>query len=689
MKKILLSTVLFLFARSSEATIITVTNANASGAGSLVHAIDTANLNPGNDSIIFDIPGMPPHVIPLAVASSITVTESLLIDGTSQPDNGYTGSCPKIVPDASTVDPGLVTLINLNSQNVFIFGLWIRNFTNANSSAIVISDQNNKIGEPGKKNLFTGNVDNIQLVAGNTEINSNYFGCDCDGNLPEPNSGYGIFSFSAIDDLTILNNVISSNSIGILLGLGNTPCSNVIIQGNKIGTNASGTSALGNSGSGMELRYMQNLVFGGSGAAEGNVVSGNGGVGCLLLSCSGTVHGNKIGTDLSGNDTIPNDPFNINYNSALNCNGLTGVSCSLMIGGNAPGESNVICGNNIALNIADYSGYYEVTNNVIGQTLSGLSVPTQTSGIQLVYDTNVVRFERNYIHGSNVGVRAYTCRNFIFDGNVIGLDFNGNDLAVSSGYSMNDVDSFTIQNDTIRNCVQGIIIIDCNNGFISTNSIQDCQTPIVMRTSASSCHHNLMDRNAIAFNTYSVDLRTGNPDAANDDIMPPVIEGSTADSTWGSSLPNALINLCKDTTLSPTDPQGFDYSIPQITADASGHWAYLGALANPNDYTAMQTDVNNNSSQFAMRLTLGVNSSVKNSLRIYPVPASEKLFLENLSGMEWKQWKLFNSIGELVSEGTIAGETRQQIDVKQLSAGYYFMKVISGKESFVIKCMKD
>ena len=169
---------------------------------------------------------------------------------------------------------------------------------------------------------------------------------------------------------------------------------------------------------------------------------------------------------------------------------------------------------------------------------------------------------------------------------------------------MNDVDSFTIQNDTIRNCVQGIIIIDCNNGFISTNSIQDCQTPIVMRTSASSCHHNLMDRNAIAFNTYSVDLRTGNPDAANDDIMPPVIEGSTADSTWGSSLPNALINLCKDTTLSPTDPQGFDYSIPQITADASGHWAYLGALANPNDYTAMQTDVNNNSSQFAMRLTL-------------------------------------------------------------------------------------
>ena len=48
-------------------------------------AIDDANASPGLDEIHFDIPGPGPHVIELAT-SLPRITDSIVIDGTSEPD---------------------------------------------------------------------------------------------------------------------------------------------------------------------------------------------------------------------------------------------------------------------------------------------------------------------------------------------------------------------------------------------------------------------------------------------------------------------------------------------------------------------------------------------------------------------------------------------------------------------------
>ena len=123
---------------------------------SLLLAIDQANENPGLDNIVFDIPGPAPHVISLASTASIMITDELILDGSTQPGNGYTGTCPKIVLDASAVETSVSILILLAAaQNTTIQGLWIRNFTNPNSTALFVSGSFATIGAPDRKNIFT------------------------------------------------------------------------------------------------------------------------------------------------------------------------------------------------------------------------------------------------------------------------------------------------------------------------------------------------------------------------------------------------------------------------------------------------------------------------------------------------------------------------------------------------------
>jgi len=686
MKKHLLYLLFICLSTFSNATTFTVTSLNTSGAGSFMEAVDNANLNSGPDTVDFNISGMPPHVI---VTAPIIVTDALIIDGTTQPDNGYTGTCPKIVLDASAIDPGVSGLLGIASQDVSIYGLWFKNFRNTNSTVISIAAPNVSIGATGKKNLFTNNVNSITINANDVEVMSNYFGCDCDGALAEPNTGIGIFGYSALQNISIIDNVIASNGEGVILGSSVDSSINMIVRANRIGTDQSGTIALGNTNGGITLRYVQDLIFGGVDSGQGNVVSGNGGVGCLLVSCSGTVFGNKIGTDISGTDTIPNDPLNTQYNTALNFNGLSGIICNMQVGGFGSGEQNVIVGNDIALNIADTVGYYEVLNNIIGQTLSGLTWPLQYTGIQVYYNTAGSRLENNYIYGSSAGFVSHYASNFIAMGNRVGEDLFANPLHLQTGFSMNNSDSFTIELSNIRNADNGLYLGDCNGSFLLENSIEDCQRPIYMNASLTTCSSNQMYRNLIANNLYTVDLQTGGSGAANDDIAAPTIEGSTADSTWGTSLPNATIDLARDITLDPTYPQGYDYSIPQIIADASGHWVYLGPLVGANEYTAMQTDVNNNSSEFSDRLSLGLTSLEIKQLSIYPVPASNYLLLKNLSATEMQEWQMFNSTGSLVLQGKFIGGSNEKIDIRKLASGYYFVKVFSAGSTFVLKCLKE
>ena len=690
MKVLLTCLLVVTLVHTSYSATYTVINTNPNGAGSLLLAIDQANENPGLDNIVFDIPGPAPHVISLASTASIMITDELILDGSTQPGNGYTGTCPKIVLDASAVETSVSILILLAAaQNTTIQGLWIRNFTNPNSTALFVSGSFATIGAPDRKNIFTNVFSSIGISGNDVLINSNYFGCDCEGNMLLANAGDAIYSYTPVDNLTIVDNLISGNANGIQIGTSGAPTTNLIITGNKIGTDIHGNVSLGNTTYGINLINVTGLQLGGTGdPLTGNVLSGNGRSGCLLTACSGTVYGNKIGTDITGHYPLPNDPQNTEYNSAFNCNGYTGISGSLVVGGTSPGQQNIIYGGDIGLNIADYSGHYEIINNLIGQTQSGIVSDEQYYGIQLVYDTTHIRLDSNYIYGTNAAFYAYECKNFEATDNIFGLDIHGNELSVVNGYSVQTADSFKIQQSIIRNCIQGIILRDCNSAYIAFNSIEECETPIVMTAGDTTCHHNQLFRNAIAFNDYPIQLNNGTPYAANDNIFPPVIEGSTQDSTWGSGLPFATIDLCYDTTLAPLNPQGYLYPIQPITADVQGHWVYTGYLERPDQLTAMQTDINNNSSAFADPLIVGISALTEVLISVHPNPAVDFITIQYPDGIKNHKWQIVNMQGAVLAKGNLTNDHSNQIYIGQLSQGPYLFTVTSINKTCSVQFLK-
>src|SRR5262249_42172609 len=131
-------------------------------------------------------------------------------------------------------------------------------------------------------------------------------------------------------------NVISGNTTdGIQIAPGSTGNR---VQGNFIGTNVLGDTALPNSGSGVVLSAPDNLV---GGAAPGacNVISGNKSSGVSIRGAGTTgnrIQGNYIGTDAAGARVLPGSP---------QFDGIFLQAPGNLIGGTEPGAGNLISGN--------------------------------------------------------------------------------------------------------------------------------------------------------------------------------------------------------------------------------------------------------------------------------------------------------------------------------------------------------
>ncbi|HYP02428.1 MAG TPA: carboxypeptidase regulatory-like domain-containing protein, partial [Pyrinomonadaceae bacterium] len=89
------------------------------------------------------------------------------------------------------------------------------------------------------------------------------------------------------------------------------------IQGNLIGTNAAGTAALSNGSLGIGLLGDANTV-GGTNPQARNVISGNGDDGIAINGQNNVVQGNFIGTDLNGSSALANNSDGVFINSQNN-----------------------------------------------------------------------------------------------------------------------------------------------------------------------------------------------------------------------------------------------------------------------------------------------------------------------------------------------------------------------------------
>jgi len=297
-----------------------VTNTNDGGAGSLRQAILNANSTVGVDNITFNIPGAGPHTITPATALP-TVTDPVLIDATTQP--GFAGA-PVIVLNGAGAGAG-VNGLTITGGFSAVRGLVIRSFTgngillsgggnnliernhigtdvtgtvvqgNGANGVQVIDSPNNTIGgtTPAARNLIAGNVgEEVRLDGAATTrnmIRGNYIGTNASGTAVLSSSNSGIYIRKAPGN-SVIGNVVSGNTgfAGIAICGDPTTCgggpagtqtsdaTGNIVQGNFVGTDASGAAPLGNSGYGVSIDSTPNALIGGDTPGAGNVIAFNG-----------------------------------------------------------------------------------------------------------------------------------------------------------------------------------------------------------------------------------------------------------------------------------------------------------------------------------------------------------------------------------------------------------------------------
>ena len=227
---------------------------------------------------------------------------------------------------------------------------------------------------------------------------------------------------------TVRGLVINRASTGIILRRGG----NNVIEGNFIGTNSSGTTALGNS-YGIHIDYGDNSDrIGGTSPAARNVISGNIGGGIAFggwVENGGSNHvvqGNLIGTNAAGTGSLGNGT---GIHFAYNTN-------NVLVGGTIPAARNIISGNLNGILFGSTFGNPLVSRNLvqgnyIGTDVSGLAAIGNTHGGVSVLGLNntiggTVPGAGNIISGNGrYGVEILGGDGSVVQGNYIGTDVNG------------------------------------------------------------------------------------------------------------------------------------------------------------------------------------------------------------------------------------------------------------------------
>ncbi len=212
----------------------------------------------------------------------------------------------------------------------------------------------------------------LQGNSNNNTVQGNRIGTNAAGTArltPGQNGVYVIGSTGNLIGGTVpaARNLISGGGGSGQVVLGVASSSNTV-QGNYIGTDVTGTTALTNSTWGIQIGGPGNAI-GGSAPGAGNVISGNfaGGIVLFVNATGNTIHGNRIGTAADGVTALPNQNYGIGIQ------GGTGNAIGLA---NAP---NVIAFNTGAGIAATFGTQNAFRNNAISRN-GGLGIDLGTTG---------------------------------------------------------------------------------------------------------------------------------------------------------------------------------------------------------------------------------------------------------------------------------------------------------------------
>ena len=367
------------------------------GVCTLRAAIEEANAVAGVNKISFDIPAASDSgciastaVCTIKPTSALpATTDPVIIDGYTQPGSSLninaatqgSNAVLKVELDGS-MGVSCCPALEIGGENSIVTGLVIHSFgtgillssngnrvegnfigTDVDGSASlgnvangvkVTGVSNNKIGgtTPGSRNVISGNGKHGVLIEGSsaTVVQGNLIGTDVSGSADLGNSLSGVHLLGASGNsiggtVPGAGNVISANGKGVAITLsaeGNQ------LQGNFIGTDVSGTSALAN-GLGVEIMGSNNTV-GGSAPGARNVISGNEQSGVAIMgtlpkaSSGNQVQGNLIGTAANGVNPLGNVQHGVSLSVNATNNAIGGTTGTSQ-GGPCTGACNVIAHN--------------------------------------------------------------------------------------------------------------------------------------------------------------------------------------------------------------------------------------------------------------------------------------------------------------------------------------------------------
>ena len=380
-----------------------------------------------NGTILFDasvFPPAAPAAITLAAALPWITVDGLAIDASNA----------GVVLDGSGLTGG-VGLVVSGAGNVIIRGLQVLRFPsdgieliNGAHDCVIGGDRGAGTGPLGQGNLLSGNGDTGLWLEGpgtsGNVIRGNFIGTDLTGTQALPNSIDGVVLLAASNNLVGgetpgTGNLISGNGrIGVNI---NEECSGNRVEGNTIGTDATGAAAVGNGGFGVLIGFgAQNNLVGGKTTAARNLISGNGTSGVFIKDTDTTgnaVTGNFIGTDASGAIALGNAEAGVLIAFGAQDN---------TIGGSTAGAGNLISGNGdsgVWVQDAGTTGN-RVLGNLIGVDVTGAgALSNGNDGITIISGAG-----GNFIGGGAPGAGNIISGNVDRGITIQGLGSDGNQV---------------------------------------------------------------------------------------------------------------------------------------------------------------------------------------------------------------------------------------------------------------------
>ena len=358
----------------------------------------------------------------------------------------------------------------------------------------------------GERNVISGNsTGGIQVQGGATyvTIKGNYVGLNAAGTAAVANGSAGInVTGSGTGYVTIGGtsagdrNIVSGNTstAGIQT---QSNASHVTIQGNYLGTDPTGTSAIPNT-YGMLILATTDSSIGGTATGAGNLVSGNSSAG---IGMNGTLtntvfQGNLVGTNASGTALISSGSQGIFFTGA----GGTGAT----IGGTTAAARNVIVGATsygINLNTGLVTNT-TIQGNYIGVMPDGVTAAGNGNGLKMQGATGIV------IGGTTPGagnVIANSTGTTSTTGKGISIIFNGATVLIRGNSIYNNGAGTGVTQLGIDLNDDGVTANDSGDGDTGPNAFLNFPvlTSASMNGSTTSVAGTL---NSAASTTYEVDL---------------------------------------------------------------------------------------------------------------------------------------------------------------------------------------